>query len=168
MLTPAHRQEALSRAYIQAIAAQAGLSFSLPSNDYGIDLTLNDVEIRGKRRVESGYRLDVQAKSTTQAAVGKTDVRYKMEVQAYEDLRTLKAGSPRILVVLVLPEDEREWCSQTEDQLILRRCAYWLNLQGRVATRNRKSVQVILPRQNIFSAQEVRNIMDRIKRGEMP
>jgi hypothetical protein len=38
MLTREHRQAALSRAYVRAIAAQAGLVVSEPENDYGIDV----------------------------------------------------------------------------------------------------------------------------------
>ena len=59
MLTKQHRQEALSRAYVQAIAARCGMSVSIPTPDYGTDLTLNEIESRGARRVETGFKLDV-------------------------------------------------------------------------------------------------------------
>lgn len=168
MLIQSHQQEALSRAYVQAIAARAGMSFSLPSNDYGIDLTLNDIEVRGVRWGESGHKLDVQAKSTTKAQVRTTGIKYNREVQAYEDLRVVHSGCPRILVLLVLPEDERRWCEQTEDNLILRHCAYWLSLQGLPRTRNRKTVQVVIPKTQVFSADALRAMMKRIKAGGVP
>jgi hypothetical protein len=168
MLTQSHQQEALSRAYVQAIAARAGMTFSLPSNDYGIDLTLNEIEVRGARWGESGHKLDVQAKSTTKAHVRKTGIKYNMEVQAYEDLRVLQTGCPRILVLLVLPQDERKWCEQTEDKLVLRRCAYWLSLRGLPRTSNRKTVQVAIPKTQVFSAAALRAMMKRIKAGGVP
>ena len=40
MMTRNHRQESLCRAYVLAIAAQAGLTWSRPQEDYGIDLSL--------------------------------------------------------------------------------------------------------------------------------
>src|ERR1043165_1874637 len=40
MLTQPHREESLCRAYVQAVAAQAGLNFSWLAYDYGIDMTL--------------------------------------------------------------------------------------------------------------------------------
>jgi hypothetical protein len=161
-----HRQEALTRAYVQAIAALAGMSYSVPSNDYGIDQTINDIEARGRRRSESGYRLDVQAKSTTLARITTTGIRYSMEVQAYDDLRVPRAGCPRVLVVLILPLEEQDWCSQTIDNLIVRRCAYWLSLRGWKPTSNRKTIQVTIPHANVFSAAALQALMTRIKAGE--
>ncbi len=46
-------------AYVQAIAARCGMSWSKPYPDYGFDLTISDIEISGGRPVESGYKLDV-------------------------------------------------------------------------------------------------------------
>jgi hypothetical protein len=47
LLTKQHGQEALSRAYVQAIAGACGMGYSLPNPDYGIDLPLEDILIRG-------------------------------------------------------------------------------------------------------------------------
>jgi hypothetical protein len=167
LLTRNHRQEGLCRAYIQAIAAACGMSCSMPNPDYGIDLTLNDIEEHGGRRAESGYKIDVQAKSVTQAVLAATEVRYDLDAPSFETLRH-PAGAPRILVVLVLPEDEAHWTAQTEDALLLRHCAYWTSLKGRKASRNRRSVRIALPRGNLFSVPAVLAMMGRIKRGEEP
>ncbi len=40
VLTREHRQEALSRAYIRAVAALAGMTICEPENDYGIDMAI--------------------------------------------------------------------------------------------------------------------------------
>ena len=40
MLIRTHRQESLSRAYIQAIASRCGLNCSFREFDYGIDVTV--------------------------------------------------------------------------------------------------------------------------------
>jgi hypothetical protein len=166
LLTRNHRQEALCRAYVQAIAARCGMSWSVSNPDYGIDLTMNDIEAAGNRRVESGYKLDIQAKSTTRAGAADTYIRYELQVHAYEALRHPLPGCPRILVVLVLPRDEIRWSTQTEEELILRHCAYWLSLKGRGATTNRRSVRISIPRVNIFSVEALQGIMSRIKTGE--
>jgi hypothetical protein len=168
LLTKQHRQEALCRAYVQAVAAAAGMGYSLPNPDYGIDLTLEDILIRGQRRVPSGWKLDLQAKSTTLADVDKANVKYDLEVQAYEDLRDPDAPCPRILVVLVLPEDEAAWLVQTEAELLLRRCAYWYSLRGRERTTRRKRVRLFIPRANVFSVEALREIMARLKQGIAP
>jgi hypothetical protein len=53
VLTRIHRQEALSRAYVQAVAAKARLSISAPTPDCGIELSLNDIEVDNDQRRES-------------------------------------------------------------------------------------------------------------------
>jgi hypothetical protein len=168
VLTRNHRQEALCRAYVQAIAARCGMSCSVPSPDYGIDLTLNDIEEMGGGLAESGYKLDVQAKSATRAAVAEDAIRYDLPAQAYEVLRQPAVGCPRILVVLVLPRDEARWSGQTEEALILRHCAYWLSLKGHGPTANRRSVRVSIPRANVFSVEALHGLMARIKGGAQP
>jgi hypothetical protein len=153
---------------VQAVAARCGMSFSTPNPDYGTDLTLNEIEPRGRQRYESGFKVDVQAKSTTQARVGPTHVLFDLEVRAYEHLRDPRAWNPRILVVLVLPEEEAEWTSQTEAELVLRRCAYWLSLKDRAPARRRKTVRVRVPRANVFSAEALRALVAGFKRGGQP
>jgi hypothetical protein len=75
VLTRNQQQEGLSRAYLQAVAARAGMSVSVPSPDTGIDLSVHDIITVGQQRIESGYRIDFQAKSTTLAQLDETSVR---------------------------------------------------------------------------------------------
>src|SRR5579875_1864811 len=120
----------MSRAYVQAVAGRCGLSCSFRDFDYGIDVTLHDIRRRDYRRMESGFKLDIQAKSTTIRNLSITDVVYDLDVKNFDDLRDPQVGCPRILVLLVLPEDESQWMEQTEEHLLLRNAAYWLSLKG--------------------------------------
>jgi len=156
----------MARAYVQAIAGRCGLTGSLRDFDYGIDVTLHDIRRRGHRHMESGFKLDIQAKSTTTRNLTVTDVVYDLDVKNYDDLRDPQVGCPRILVLLVLPEDEARWIEQTEDHLLLRNAAYWLSLKGQGPTRNQKSVRVSLPRVHLFSVQALESLMERVRRGE--
>src|SRR5262245_6392194 len=119
MMTRGHRQEALSRAYVHAIAAQAGVLCSKPDPDYGIDLCLREVEPRGRRLFDTGVQVDLQLKSTTRAGMTDGEVTYDLEVEEYNDLRTVSRGGPRILVLLVLPDNESEWLNQSVAELCL-------------------------------------------------
>jgi hypothetical protein len=168
VLTTAHRQEGLSRAYVQAVAARCGMSCSMPTPDYGIDMSLHEIIVAGTRRMESGYRVDIQAKSTTQGQVQPAFVLYDLEVAAYEMLRSARVGCPRILVVLVLPVDEAQWLTLSEDELVMRRCAYWVSLTGRRRTKNRRSVRIRIPRSNTFTVESLQGILARIKTGGRP
>ena len=110
MLPRNMRQEALSRAYVRAIAAQAGVVCVDATQDFGIDLYLRAVTFQDRRYSDIGPELDVQLKSATRAEMGDTEVIYDLEVRSDNLLREdLVPGWPRILVLLVLPEDEAQW-----------------------------------------------------------
>src|SRR5205823_3098312 len=104
VMTQEDRQEALSLAYVKVIAAFSGMTYSNRSKDYGIDLTLHDVQRRGPRFFETGLHLDIQVKSTTAATVTAADIGYDLAVKNYDDLRC-ETDQPRILALMVLPPD---------------------------------------------------------------
>ena len=168
MLIRSHRQEALSRAYIQAIAVRCGLSCSFRAFDYGIDVTVHLIQQRRNRYFETGFNLDIQAKSPFRATVTDENVLYDVEVKSYNDLRDPEVGTPRILVLLVQPEAETTWTEMTEEQLMLRRCAYWLSLRGQPLTKNANTIRVSIPRANWFSVEALQGIMERLRNGEDP
>ena len=142
------------------------MSCSTPQPDYGIDLTLNDIALYGNYHAESGYKIDVQAKSATLIQLTANHLKYDLERKAYDILRDTAVGTPRILVVLVLPKEESLWTMQSEQELTLRHCAYWMSLKGSAPTTNRRSVRVLVPRANVFSTSALRNLVRRIKTGE--
>src|SRR5438093_1614359 len=105
LLTRNHRQEALSRAYIQAVAARCGMNCSFRDFDYGIDATVHEIKRRGGHYAESGISLDIQAKSVCGPCPQEETVPYDLNVKNYEDLRDPDNPKPRILVLLILPEE---------------------------------------------------------------
>lgn len=167
MLTRNHRQEVLCRAYLQAVAGRCGMSCTFRDLDYGIDATHVEIRRRNRRLVESGFRLDVQAKSTTVASLTKSSITYDLSAKNYEDLRDPEVGCPRILVLLILPEEEDDWLEQTEDHLLIRRAAYWLSLRGLGPSDNERSVRLSIPRTNLFSAASLMTLVNRIHAGEI-
>ncbi len=168
MLIRSHRQESLSRAYIQAIAARCGLNCSFRAFDYGIDVTLHEIQQRDGRYVETGFNLDIQAKSTYAATLNDTHVLYDLDVKTYDDLRDPNVGTPRILVLLVQPETEGEWTNETEEELRVRRCAYWLSIKGREPTTNTSTIRILIPKANRFSIESLQGMIERVRNGEDP
>ena len=166
MLIKTHRQESLSRTYIQAVAARCGMSCSFREFDYGIDVTLHEITRRNNRYVETGFNLDIQAKSTVNAHFEGEHVRYDMEVKTYEDLRDPAVGTPRILVMLALPTHENNWTEMTEEQLLIRKCAYWMSLRGLGETMNEETIRVSIPRANAFNVESLQTLMHRVRTGE--
>ncbi len=167
MLTRNHREEALCRAYVQAVAALAGVGTSTPFPDYGVDLSLRNIEQRGRRRQDTRVQVDLQLRATTRANVTATDVRYDLDVDTYNDLREL-SQIRCLLVVLILPEEEGLWLSQTPEELLIRHCAYWHSLRGEGAVSATSSTRIAIPCGQVFSADSVRTFMTRLSRGEEP
>jgi len=166
MITTAHRMESLSRAYVQAVAAQAGLNYSFRIYDYGTDVSLGEVREVGGVYTETGFAIDIQLRSSSLAQVREQEVAYDQDVRTYDFLRQEGVVIPRILVLMVLPADEAEWIGQTEAGLELRRCAYWLSCRGYAPTANTSSVRLAIPRTNVFGVEAVRAMFDRLRRGE--
>jgi hypothetical protein len=69
---------------------------------------------------------------------------------------------------MFVPHDVPLWAAHTEEELILRYCAYWTCLQGQPQSRNKATVTVYLPRKNTFSVAGLTDLMARIGRKESP
>jgi hypothetical protein len=161
-------QEAFSRAYVHAVAAKAGLIFTLPGADIGIDVCLHTVTARGRCYGPGTAQLDLQVKSTTRPIFRDGQLLYDLEVKNYDDLRVPDPLCPRMLVVVVLPAEESQWLSQSPEELTLRRCAYWLGLAGAEPTDSTTTRRVALPLTNLFAVPALQEMVSRLERGEPP
>jgi hypothetical protein len=167
MMTQNHRQEALCRAYVQAVAALAGVGTSVTTPDYGIDLSLRSIEVREEQRQDAGVQLDLQLRSTTRALVSDTQVSYDLDVRTYENLRG-ERPVPRLLVLLVLPPEEGQWLTQSPEELVVRRCAYWFSLREAAPTVASSSVRIVIPRTQVFSVSAVQTLLSQLTQGVVP
>jgi Domain of unknown function (DUF4365) len=107
--------------------------------------------------------LEVQVKSTSISVRGEDSIRYPLKLKNYNELRKQKTLVPKILIVVLIPDNQSEWLNQSENELCMRRCGYWLSLKGQPETANTDSVTVYLPRQQIFTVLSVQNIMQQIE-----
>lgn len=170
VLTIDHKKEALGRAYLRAVAAIAGANVTIPEHDYGIDATFTEVHQRtenGTFRYVDFNDFKVQLKCTTTLTDAGDDFLYDLEAKTYNDL-VLTPNTPRILVVLRLPDDEGGWMSLTAEQLVIQHCAYWISFRGQPATTNTATIRVRIPKIKMFSPDGVRGIFQRIREGGLP
>lgn len=152
----------MSLVYARAVATRAGFSTSVPEPDRdSVDLR---IQAGGPRRPA----LDLQLKATANLARLQAGIlSFRLALKNYEDLR-VPIQTPRLLVVLELPKDESRWMTVTAEELVLRRLAYWLNLQqGHDEVIGRKTVTVRLPEQNIFDIEALRKLMQKSRKGEI-
>ena len=159
------QKEEFSYAHIYAVAAGSGYSFSRATRP--VDMGGIDITITGITSDEALYepKLDVQVKSTSLDVMGDEFIKYPLKLKNYNELRKEKTLAPRILVVVLIPENKDEWVQQSETELCLRRCAYWKSLRRQPETQNTESVTVNLPRQQLFTVNTLKNIMQRIETG---
>jgi len=153
------RKEQFSRAYVHAVATVAGFSLYRPDvDDDSIDLTIAG---RGGQGIPRPPRIEIQLKCTSKDRLRSQHLVYPLKRKNYDDLRPLDLVVPRLLVVMTVPDVESEWLHQSEEELSLRRCAYWSSLRGLDEMKNVRSISIRLPRRNVFSVEGLRSLMKR-------
>lgn len=108
----------------------------------------------------------MQLKCTGQNILNEHELRFPLGKRNYDDLRLEDILVPRILIVVIVPDEIEEWIEQTEDQLVIRKCGYWVSLRGLPSTTNSTAVTVSLPRTNIFTPATLTDIMQKIHNEE--
>lgn len=159
LLTPADQEEALSRAYIQAVAAGAG--YLVATMDFDRDGV--DIEIKAGGAMRPA--LGLQLKATINLGDTVDDMFHFPLKRRNYDLLRIPTQTPRLLAVLALPRNEQDRLTITPDELVLRRCAYWVSLAESPETNNRESVTVRLPQANLLTIGSLRTLMEKSRRG---
>jgi hypothetical protein len=159
LMTSSDREEALSRAYVGAVAAAAGYVTAVMDFDRdGVD-----VQIRAAGHMRP--TLDIQLKATINLGEPTDgEFRFPLKRRNYDLLRE-QTMIPRILVVLGLPRNHEDWLTITTGELIMRRCAYWSSLIELPETENKESVTIRLQGKNQFDVAALRALMDRARTG---
>jgi len=67
-----------------------------------------------------------------------------------------------------LRAEPRCWVHATEDELVLRHCAYWKSLRGLGPTENTATIRVRFSRSDCFHVPQVSAMMSRIQDGAAP
>lgn len=161
------QKEEFSYAYIYAVTAAAGYSFQIaprPLDAEGVDAILTGL---GASRSTRRPRLDVQIKCTSRNLLDREVIRYPLEVKNYEELRLENPFVPRILIIILVPESQEDWLRQSQQELCLRYCGYWVSLRGLPPTQNQNTITVQIPTQNIFNRDTLKTLMQQIESGEL-
>lgn len=165
------QKEEFSYAYIHAVASVAGCPVQRASRQFdqaGVDLSILSPEglSENPEAIIAYPRLDIQVKCTAADVTQDTFLHYPLNLKNYNELRQPRLLIPRLLVVIIVPSDLLSWLTQSEISLSLHHCAYWVSLKGAPESPNRSSVTVYLPRNQIFTPETLRLLMQKITRGE--
>ena len=154
------RQEQLSIAYIKAIASYCGYGADVPTIDHdSVDITISSSA--GKKA-----KIDIQAKATTTVSDSSKDFSFSLSVKNYKELRD-ECINPRILVVFCMPPEKENWIKHSQDELALRKCAYWVSLSSEPETTNTDSITITVPASNMLSPDSLNELMGKADRREL-
>ena len=91
---------------------------------------------------------------------------FALKKKNYDDLTITDLISPRILILVVVPEEIGDWILLTQNELTLRRCAFWMSLVGQPPSLNEVSVTVRVPRNQPFTVESLNGLMERTDHGD--
>ncbi len=171
MLTPKDVESELSYAYLHAVAAASQVACQAAVRSFdndGIDASLHVRRDFGPDATLTDITVNVQLKATIkECQIQDGRIPYWLKgIQTYDLLREESVSTHRILVVLFLPENAAEWLTQTPEQLIMQRCAWWVSLRGAPPSENGSGQTVYIPAENLLSVEGLYQLMARIAHME--
>lgn len=138
-------QGGYGEAFVDVLAAAAGVSSARPYPDNGFDRSVGP-------RFAKQSPIELQIKTESNPTWVKRELRFALDVAAYDLLRS-ETTSGRFLVVVVVPPVQTEWVSDSGVLTVLRRRAYFQSLRGSPETLNTKTITVSLPLCNVLTPQ---------------
>lgn len=164
--------EELSKSFLETIANRQGY-FNATSRDYGTDLTIRKANLCPvrKRYLTSGKAVDIQIKAVSQKYVRnyedaqKLTIKYDLEVKNYNDLivRANENGIiiPLILAIFIIPDDMDEWITLHDEELIIRKCAFFYEIDPAAAqSTNANTIAIEIPKSNRIGLDFYTNIFN--------
>lgn len=161
----------LSYAYLHAVAARAGFGCKVGSRiDDGasVDAFIRVNEKLAADSVLWNFDFEVQLKATKQnlSEIGGRYSYFFKGIKRYDRLRDPGSPLPKLLVVLLLPNDPAQWLTSDENSLISRKCAYWVSLHGAPASDNDTGTTIAIPRSQLLTVGALRELATRLSRQE--
>ena len=131
----------------------------------GIDAILHFKGKFSSKQIFWKFPIDVQVKSTRQTLpVVNGKISYSIKSEQYRKY-TEPSLAEFLLVLFVLPDDPTEWLELTPDELILRKCCYWISLKDAPPWTG-SDVTVRIPEKNLFNVEQLHKIVIKLSEGE--
>ncbi len=161
-------EESLSVAHVGAIVSKAGATFNLVPNDYGVDVSVRNIQSFNGKLMDLGTSFDCQLKSTINWSEKDGHIVYDVEIDTYNKLifREKNSSIPCLLVVLCLPRDESQWLTSTEEGLLLKKSCYFYHLKGELH-KNKTQARIKIPIENRLTPEAVQELIAKVKIGEL-
>lgn len=157
-----HKKELFSFAYAAAVIGAAGYNLMHPKFDYNSV----DFSIRGTdSNVAFPFPcLDVQLKCTSQQRAHGNELRFRVPIKNYNDLRR-RAALSRILLLVVVPPSIDQWLISSPEALVLKKCGYWRSLRSLPDVPNLANVTVPIPLTSRFTVESLTGLIGTLEAG---
>ena len=152
-------KEQFSLAYIYAVATRAGYLID------GVRVDRDSVDGVLKGDFGRRPRIEFQAKATARDLVRSDHIAFPLPIKNYDDLR-VDTMTPRLLIVVLLPDDQSQWLKQSPDATCMRHCGYWLSLANRPPVPNTTTTTVHIPLAQVFDCRQLTGLMAKAEAGE--
>lgn len=167
MLTENRIKEELNLAYVLSIAASKKFSTEITRVDSdSVDATIRYNGYLSEDSILHSPEIKLQLKATSNANIVGNEIVFPLPIKNYNDLR-LPSMSPRLLVVMCLPDNSNDWLSHSTEELIIKKCCHYLNLNGFPESENSTSVTVKIPLTNEFSPNKIEELMISASKQEL-
>ncbi|MGA3132484.1 MAG: DUF4365 domain-containing protein [Terracidiphilus sp.] len=155
-MSQSHQQERFGDAFLLAVASVAGCAYAKPETDNdSIDWTLSC-------KLSRRPKIDVQIKTTLFDGEFAEMIPYPLKKKNYNDLILTDVLTPRILVLVAVPREIDSWLTVTQEQLVLKRSAYWVSLAGFPESENETTVTVHVSTSQPFTVDGLCRMMHQI------
>ncbi|MFC9326529.1 DUF4365 domain-containing protein [Kitasatospora sp. NPDC057015] len=159
--------ELLQLGYVTSVAATAGCTIERVTADlWGMDVAF----VRPPATpLEEEVMLLAQLKCTTQTTPdpAKETFSYQFTKRQYFDhLVKPRRNFKSVLIVMTAPAVQADWTEATHGGLLTRRACYWKHLEGLKAEESVQKPSVRISTSDIFDAQTLIKLMDRVDRGD--
>ena len=156
--------EQLQEGYVFSVAATAGCLVQRVDRDaYGVDVMF--VRPRGSDLEEISLFAQLKATTTVTPNPKKESFGFRFNHRRhFDNLAKTRSTIKAILLVLVTYPEQSKWTAGDHGSLSVRKCCYWVNLEGQENAATKPTVQV--PTNQIFSADALQHLLDRIERNE--
>ncbi|MBD2327838.1 DUF4365 domain-containing protein [Alkalinema sp. FACHB-956] len=161
------QQEQFSNGYLQIVASTAGCKLS--KSDVDDDSVDFNIQGKGFSGLISRPQLDVQLKCyMSNFPIGPKGFSYPLKMKNYDDLRITDILVPRILIVVVVPNDISQWTVQSDHETLVKYCGYWASIRGQSEKVNKTSVSIHVPQANRLTVDGLRQLLQIVASGDAP
>lgn len=149
------------------VASAAGCTVEFKRRDvFGIDIQLIRPPESASEEEVSVYA-QLKSTMTIKPDTTKNSFSYQFKKRQYMEHLVKRRSSPKaILIVMAMPTVQADWTLATHDNLLISHSCYWASLEGAQIKPGVQAPSVRIPTGNIFDVRALKQIMDKLDRGE--